>query len=190
MKMSFISASFRARSFALLWSSCKRSTVSSSAISPAAARIPVCLIIPPNIFLLRLASSIKAFLPRSMAPAGQHRPFERQNVTESTGAAISLTGVDEATDALKILAPSICTGTSCSCAKALISVIYFIGRTLPELLLWVFSIQISPVDGVLKDCFLIKPSTLFKSITPFSPGNILGIAPATTQRPPHSLVII
>ncbi len=66
---------------------------SDRATSPAAASTPTWRIPPPTIFLARRARPMNAVEPTTTEPTGQPRPFDRQNVTESAGAA-SVPGVD------------------------------------------------------------------------------------------------
>gem|GEM_PF-5808693 len=112
---------------------------------PAAARMPACLMPPPIIFLLRRALSIKVFGPASIDPTGAHSPLDRQNITESTWAAMAAAGAPSEAAALKSLAPSRWTGRPFARARAEISFIYERGMTLPEE--WAFSRQISEVGG-------------------------------------------
>ena len=91
------------------WSSRNRSTIVSSATTPAAARMPACRMPPPNIFRARRARSMKARVPTTTDPTGAPSPLDRQKVTESAWAANSRTGAPVAMLALKIRAPSRCT---------------------------------------------------------------------------------
>ena len=57
-----------------------------------------------------------SLLPTSIEPTGAHRPLDRQNMTESAQAAISLTSTPKAVAALKMRAPSMWTGRPSSFA--------------------------------------------------------------------------
>ena len=81
------------------WSTANRATIESNAINPAAANTPTCRIPPPNRFRNRRPLSISKRGPANIDPAGAPNPFDKQNITVSTGATISLTGTPEATEA-------------------------------------------------------------------------------------------
>ena len=61
---------------------------------------------PPNRTFARRAARMNSSSPQSTLPIGAPSPFDRQNISASTSAPYSATGVPEATLALKILAPS------------------------------------------------------------------------------------
>ena len=61
---------------------------------------------PPSSELIEAFQKITSDDPASIDPTGAPRPFERQNITESTLAAISRTGVPRNSAALKTRAPS------------------------------------------------------------------------------------
>ncbi len=61
--------------------------------------------------------------PQITEPTGAARPFETQNVTESTSRTKSRAGRLSATAALKSRAPSMCTGTDASWATAAMALI-------------------------------------------------------------------
>ena len=65
------------------WSSARRSTLCSSAYSPAAATIPACRIAPPKRCFSTRALRHQLGEPAMTAPSGAPRPFERQSVTVS-----------------------------------------------------------------------------------------------------------
>ncbi len=50
---------------------------------PAAVNIPVCLMVPPNDFLITLSLSTRALSPTTTAPLGQHKLLEKHMVIES-----------------------------------------------------------------------------------------------------------
>ena len=85
--------------------------------------------------------------PTTTEPAGHDNPFERQNVTESAGAARSAGATPSATAALKNRAPSTWSGTPRSWARRAISSVYAtVSGWLPEWL-WAFSIATRAVIG-------------------------------------------
>ena len=61
---------------------------------------------------------MKAREPTSIEPTGAPSPFEKQNITESKPWVSSFTGTPKATAALKIRAPSKCTGMPRSSANS------------------------------------------------------------------------
>ena len=69
-------------------------------------------------FRARRARAMNGVLPTTTDPTGAASPFDRQNVTESAGAAISAGVTPSATVALKKRAPSMWSGTPRSCAIA------------------------------------------------------------------------
>ena len=80
------SASPRRRACA--WSSARRVTLCSSAYSPAAARTPACRMPPPSILRKRCSAvDDRARCRRPAEPTGAPRPFEKQTLTVSNGAA-------------------------------------------------------------------------------------------------------
>ena len=78
---------------AFSWSRGMPAGESSSATMPAAASTPACLMLPPNTLRAMRARWMKSALPASIDPTGAPRPFERQNITESTFSVTLLTGV-------------------------------------------------------------------------------------------------
>ncbi len=82
-----------------------------SATIPAAAIIPAWRIPPPSTLRIRRARRDEFALPQSSEPTGQASPFERQNETVSANDAIFDAVVSSASAALKIRAPSRCTGS-------------------------------------------------------------------------------
>ena len=109
----------RPSSRARRWSSAIRSTIVSSATSPAAAAIPARArsrrrggAASPR------ACSTTASLPASIAPNGAERPLLSEKATEFAGEASSASGTPSATDALMSRAPSMCTRQSCRFAAA------------------------------------------------------------------------
>src|SRR2546426_961837 len=75
-----------ARERALRWSSTRRSRISSSPTSAAAAMTPACRIAPPRSLRTRRAFATVSALPQRIEPTGAERPFEKQNCTLSAGA--------------------------------------------------------------------------------------------------------
>src|SRR4051794_5082519 len=71
------SARPKANARAFSWSSASRSTLWSSAFSPAAATMPACRSEPPIICLKRQASPISSRDDARHAPTGAPRPFEK-----------------------------------------------------------------------------------------------------------------
>ena len=120
----------------------------SSATSPAAARTPTWRIPPPSIFLARRARVTNSREPQTREPTGAARPLDRQKVIESTGRAKSATGRPSATAALKMRAPSRCTGTLWARAAAATSEISSGVQQVPPWRLCVFSRQTRPVAGM------------------------------------------
>src|SRR4029450_392853 len=84
---------------------------------PAAAP-PPCRIPPPIILRTRRACAMTSREPQISEPTGAPRPFDRQKVTESTWRVNSSAGRLRATAALKIRAPSRCTGTPAAWAAS------------------------------------------------------------------------
>src|SRR5690606_9475656 len=101
-------ASALARHAARAWSSARRSTLWSSAWSPAAASRPAWRMPPPVTLRQRRATVTSASLPTSTEPTGAPSPFERHTETLSKCRAISRAGTPSATAALYSRAPSRC----------------------------------------------------------------------------------
>ena len=90
---------------------------SRSAMSPAAARTPTWRMPPPTSLRARRARQMSLVEPTTTEPTGQARPFERQKLAESADASSVATGVPSATDALKMRAPSTCSGHAVARAR-------------------------------------------------------------------------
>ena len=85
--------------------------------------------------------------PRRPSRPGAERPFDRQNVTLSAGAASSAGVTPRATTALKNRAPSTWSGTPRSCAIAATARVYSTLSGRPPLWAFVFSRATRPVIG-------------------------------------------
>lgn len=57
--------------------------ICSNAHNPAAVKTPVCRMVPPRDFLMNLSFLTKSLSPKTTAPVGQHKLFEKQMVIES-----------------------------------------------------------------------------------------------------------
>ena len=112
------SATASARRRARRWSSARRSTIVSSATSPAAARMPTWRMPPPRRLRSTRARAMRSAGPASSDPTGAPRPFDRQHVTVVAGAERSATVVPVATAALNRRAPSRWTGTPTAATAA------------------------------------------------------------------------
>ena len=86
-------------------------------------------------------------LPHSSDPTGALSPFEMQKQTESTSSVSACVGSPSATDALKMRAPSRCTGMSRSWATLATAAVSSHVRTPPPQRLCVFSRHTSVVGG-------------------------------------------
>ena len=80
--------------------------------------MPACRQAPPNRMLRRRASRINSAGPQINDPIGAPRPFETQNIIVSTWRVHAETSTPAAAAALKIRAPSRCSGTPASEATA------------------------------------------------------------------------
>ena len=107
------SASTSARRRARVWSSARRSTIVSSATIPAAAITPACRQAPPSRARSSRAAPRCAAVPQRTEPTGAARPFERQNMSVSTGAHRSRGVSPVARAAFQMRAPSQCTASPC-----------------------------------------------------------------------------
>src|ERR1035437_3195927 len=133
------------RNFALAWSSASFCGPCSSAMSPAAARMPACRMPPPSALRYMRERSINSALPTSSDPTGAPSPLERQNMTVSALAVSCATGMPRATEALKTRAPSRCTGRPAACTWSQTSSKMSSGVMVPPAMLCVFSRETSPV---------------------------------------------
>ena len=91
------------------------------------------------------AFSMNSREPASMDPTGAPSAFDRQNITESNLRVMSATERPSAVAALKIRAPSRCTGIPAACARSQMSSATSSGYTVPPCMLCVLSSSIRPV---------------------------------------------
>ena len=153
----------------------------------AAAITPDWRIAPPRSFRWRRTRATISVPPVTIDPTGAASPLLRQNCTVSACRAISAGAMPSAAAALKIRAPSICTGTPVRSRSAVRPCSHAIGSTRPERRLCVFSIAITPVRGYPGRSCRIERSIRSRSIVPsISVGSTNWVIPPSAAGLPLS----
>ena len=109
----YLQSSIQGRSFnrlpsnlAIWWSLWRLGIILLRQIKPIAAIWPGFLSIPPKTFRQKLNFSMKEWLPTTIDPMGAQSPLLKQNITEEHFFAITFGYIPNATQALKMRAPS------------------------------------------------------------------------------------
>ena len=125
---------------------------------------------PPSALRNTRALAIRSAKPTSIDPTGAPRPFDRQNITVSNPRVSVFTSTPSATAALKMRAPSRCSGNLWAFAPLQISSKTSTRVHTPPARFAVFSISISPVAARKPPYGLIAGSMCFHVRMPPSAG--------------------
>ena len=129
---------------------------------------------------------MKARLPHNSDPTGALRPFEMQNMSESTCRVYSFTSTPQAMAALKMRAPSMCSFRPCFPVMANRAATSSGDHADPLLLLWVFSMHTRLSRGKWGLAGRMSSSSCSGRMTPYSPRTGRTARPATLAKAPHS----
>ena len=151
-----------------------------------AARTPAWRIPPPSCWRTRRARTMRSAEPRSSAPTGQHRPFERSTIRVSAHAARSRGATPSATAAFQSRAPSMCTRSPASREAAITSSVSSTVRTAPPPRLCVFSRRTRPISGRFAMRGFTARRTCSARSRPSSVGTVCGATPDSTAMPASS----